>query len=181
MTPSYSPRLAHMGIACFDIERMIDFYTGVFGLQLTDRGMGFTFPFPLAFLSARPDQHHQLALAQNRPAGAPSTVMQVSFKVSTLDELREARRRALDRGATKMRGLNHANALSIYCMDPEDNTVEVYLDTPWYVKQPHGDPLDLDRADDEIWSETERIAKADPTYMPLAEWSARFEARQRTL
>lgn len=181
MPHAYAPRLAHMGISCFDIEKMIDFYTSVFGLQLTDRGMGFTFPFPLAFMSASPGQHHQLALAQNRPAGAPSTVMQVSFKVDTLDDLREARRRAVAKGATKMRGLNHANAISIYCLDPEDNTVEVYIDTPWYVTQPHGDPLDLDRPDAEIWAETERIAKADPTYLPLAEWSARFESKQRTL
>lgn len=181
MPHAYAPRLAHMGISCFDIEKMIDFYTSVFGLQLTDRGMGFTFPFPLAFMSASPGQHHQLALAQNRPAGAPSTVMQVSFKVDTLDDLREARRRAVAKGATKVRGLNHANAISIYCLDPEDNTVEVYIDTPWYVTQPHGDPLDLDRPDAEIWAETERIAKADPTYLPLAEWSARFESKQRTL
>ena len=27
-----------------------------------------------------------------------------------------------------------------YFMDPEENLVEVYLDTPWYVAQPHGDP-----------------------------------------
>ena len=181
MPTTYAPRLAHMGIACIDIERMIDFYTSVFNLQLTDRGVGFTFPFPLAFMSASPGQHHQLALAQNRPAGAPSTVMQVSFKVDTLDDLREARRRAVAKGATKVRGLNHANAISIYCLDPEDNTVEVYIDTPWYVTQPHGDPLDLDRPDAEIWAETERIAKADPTYLPLAEWSARFESKQRTL
>lgn len=181
MPTTYAPRLAHMGIACFDIDRMIDFYTSVFGLQLTDRGVGFTFPYPLAFMSARSDQHHQIALAQNRPAGSPSTIMQVSFKVETLTELREARRRALEKGATKMRGLNHANALSIYCFDPEDNQLEIYLDTPWYVKQPHGDPLDLDRPDDEIWAETERIAKADPTFMPQAEWAARFDARQRLL
>ena len=86
--------------SCFDIEKMIEFYTTVFNLQLTDRGVGFTFPFPLAFMSARPDQHHQLALARNRPAGATSTIMQISFKVDTLAELRVARRRALDKGAT---------------------------------------------------------------------------------
>jgi len=125
MAGVYAPRLAHLGVSCFDIEKMIDFYTRVFDLQLTDRGVGFTFPFPLAFMSATPEQHHQLALAQNRPTGAPSTIMQISFKVDTLAGLREARRRALDNGATKMRGLNHANAISIYCHDPEENTLEV--------------------------------------------------------
>jgi catechol 2,3-dioxygenase len=181
MNPRYSPNLAHVGVCCIDIDRMIGFYTSVFDLQLTDKGPGFTFPYMLAFLSSRSDQHHQLAFSQNRAAGSASTVMQLSFKVQTIDELREARQRALKHGATKMRGLNHANALSIYFMDPEDNTVEVYLDTPWYVKQPHGDPLDLDAPDEQIWADTERVAKADPTFMPLAEWSARFDGRQRTL
>lgn len=181
MSDSYSPNLAHVGVCCFDIDRLIDFYTSVFDLQLTDRGAGVTFPFPLAFLSGRADQHHQLALSQNRPAGSPSTVMQLSFKVRTLGELREARTRALAHGATRLRALSHANALSIYFADPEDNLVEVYLDTPWYVKQPHGDPLDLDQPDDEIWAATERTAKADPSFMPLAEWASRFEARRRGL
>jgi len=94
--------------------------------------------------------------------------------VQTLDHLREARRRALARGATRMRGLNHGNALSIYFADPEDNTVEVYLDTPWYVSQPHGDPLDLERPDTELWAETERTCRADPSFMPAEQWRAQF-------
>lgn len=171
MSSKFAPNLSHVGVSCFDIETMIDFYTAVFDLKLTDKGPGFTFPFMLAFLSATPGQHHQLALAQNRPAGAPSTVMQLSFKVNTLDDLREARNRALSKGATKMRGLNHGNAMSIYFMDPEENTVEVYFDTPWYVAQPHGDPLDLDKSDKEIWAETEAIVRADPTFMSVEEWS----------
>jgi catechol 2,3-dioxygenase len=171
---TYSPNLSHFGASCFDIDRMIAFYTEVFNLQVTDKGPGNTFPFMLAFLSGRPDQHHQLVLAQNRPAGAPSTIMQLSFKVQSLGELREARDRALRMGASRMRGLNHGNALSIYFADPEDNTVEVYLDTPWYVSQPHGDPLDIDRPDEEIWAETERIVKSDPTFQPAEQWSEAF-------
>ena len=96
MTSQFTPRLAHVGVACFDIDKMIDFYTSVFNLVLTDKGPGNTFPYMLAFMSASPSQHHQLALAQSRPAGTPSTVMQLSFKVDTLDDLREARRRALE-------------------------------------------------------------------------------------
>lgn len=174
MSATYAPNLSHFGVSCYDVDRMVDFYTAVFGLQLTDKGLGHTFPFLLAFLSSRPEQHHQLALAQNRPQGAPSTVMQLSFKVQSLADLREARRRALKHGATRLRHLNHGNALSIYFQDVEDNTVEVYLDTPWYVAQPHGDPLDLDASDDLIWADTERLVRADPTFMPLAQWQAQF-------
>jgi len=174
MDQPYLPNLSHFGIFCRDLDVMKAFYCGVFDLQETDRGQGFTFPFTIVFLSGRGDQHHQLVLASSRGAESPSTVMQLSFKVDTLAHLREARRRALALGATKMRGLNHGNAISIYCADPEDNTVEVYIDTPWYVSQPHGDPLDLDRDDDAIWAETERIVRADPSFMPVSEWSARF-------
>src|SRR5690349_21517841 len=153
MSSPFAPSLAHMGMFCFDLDKVATFYREVFDMVETDRGQGITMPFRIVFLSASPQQHHQLALASSRAEGSASTVMQLSFKVQTLDHLREARRRALARGATRMRGLNHGNALSIYFADPEDNTVEVYLDTPWYVSQPHGDPLDLERPDDELWAE----------------------------
>ena len=174
------PTPAHFGFFVYDLDRMVDFYTRVFKLTITDEGLGKNFGNRLVFMSASEDQHHQLVLSAGRSKDSPvSTVMQLSFKVEAIDDLRRVRAAALAEGATQMRGMNHGNALSIYFFDIEDNTVEVYLDTPWYVTQPHGDPLDLDHSDADIWAETERIAKADPTFMPLAEWAARFEARQR--
>jgi catechol 2,3-dioxygenase-like lactoylglutathione lyase family enzyme len=181
MSSSYQPDLSHFGIFCRDIERMKDFYCGSFDLQETDRGVGRTFTYTLVFLSGRSDQHHQLVLAANRAENAPSTVMQLSFKVQTIDHIREARRRLLALGATGMRGLNHGNALSIYCSDPEENTIEVYLDTPWYVSQPHGDPLDLSQDDATIWADTERIVRSDPSFMPVDQWKAQFAQRNAAL
>jgi catechol 2,3-dioxygenase len=172
-----SPQLAHMGIFVRDIEGMTRFYTRVFGLQLTDHGVGRNFKVPLHFLSASPEQHHQLVLAGGRAEGTPSTIMQLSFKVQAIDDLRRVRASALAEGASQMRGMNHGNALSIYFADPEENTVEVYLDTPWYVPQPHGDPLDLSLPDEAIWAETEAICRADPGFAPVDEWMARFTAR----
>lgn len=170
----FSPNLSHLGVFCRDVDKLAVFYREVFDMVETDRGQGITFQMNIVFLSGRPDQHHQLALASGRGPDAPSTVMQLSFKVQELDHLREARRRALAHGASGMRGLNHGNALSIYFSDPEDNTVEVYLDTPWYVTQPHGNPLDLEQGDEAIWAQTERVCRADPTFMPVAEWGAHF-------
>jgi catechol-2,3-dioxygenase len=182
MTAStFAPNLSHCGVFVRDLDRMSRFYREVFDMEETDRGQGVTFRMTIAFLSGRADQHHQLALATGRGEDAPSTVMQLSFKVAEIAHLREARARALAHGATGMRGLNHGNALSIYFSDPEGNTVEVYLDTPWQVSQPHGDPLDLDRPDDEIWAETERICRADPTFEPARDWTARFESRLRAI
>lgn len=178
MTPTDTrPQLAHCGIYVRDIDAMTRFYTRVFDLQMTDQGEGRNFKVKLHFLSASPDQHHQLVLASGRGADAPTTVMQLSFKVAAIDDLRRIRQRALDEGATQMRGMNHGNALSIYFSDLEDNTVEVYLDTPWYIPQPHGDPLDLAKTDAELWAETEAACRADPGFMPLDQWQQRFLAQ----
>lgn len=179
MAIGFAPQLSHFGISVFDAELMKKFYTSVFNMRVNDQGPGITFDFRLIFLSSRPDMHHQLVLAENRPADCRfSTVMQLSFKVGSLDELRSVRSAALELGATNMRGLNHVNALSIYFHDPEGNTVEVYLDTPWYVPQPHGDPLDIDQADEAIWAETERKARADAGFMLEADRQAMFSREQ---
>ncbi len=128
-------------------------------------------------MSASPDQHHQLVLASGRPPEATfSTVMQISFAVPDIQHLRDVSRVAAEMGATNVRGLNHGNALSVYMQDPEGNTIEVYVDMPFYIAQPHGDPLDLSKSDDELMRETEAICRADPTFKPLAQWQAEFEA-----
>lgn len=170
------PQLSHFGIFVRDIDAMTRFYTQVFGLRLTDQGVGGTFKYQLHFLSGSATQHHQLVLAAGRTADAPSTVMQMSFKVGVIDDLRRVRANALAAGASAMRGLNHGNALSIYFADPEGNTIEVYVDTPWYVPQPHGDPLDLDKPDAQIWAETEAACRADPAFEPVRQWADRFDA-----
>ena len=103
--------------------------------------------------------------------------MQLSFKVQAIDDLRRVQAAALAACATQMRGMNHGNALSIYFHDIEANTVEVYLDTPWYVPQPHGDLLDLEESDDKIWAQTESVCRADPGFAPVQEWAERFGNR----
>jgi catechol 2,3-dioxygenase len=175
MTRSLRPTLSHMGIFVTDMERMIRFYTDVLGLTLTDRGRGITFDNEIAFLSSDPEKHHEVALASGRPADATfSTVMQVSFAVGSLNDLRAARAKAVAGGATALRALDHGNAWSIYFRDPEGNTVEVYLDTPFHVPQPHGDPLDLDMSDVEIVRTTEAACRNDPGFMQRAEYVRRL-------
>jgi catechol 2,3-dioxygenase len=169
------PTPSHFGIFVTDLPRMVDFYTQVFRLSITDRGVGRTFKSELVFMSATPEQHHQLVLASGRPAEATfSTVMQISFKVPGLQDLRDIWKAAEERGATSIRGLNHGNAISIYMLDPEGNTVEVYLDTPFYITQPHGDPLDLSLSDEEIFRQTEAVCRQDPSFQLLEDWQAEF-------
>lgn len=172
------PTPTHFGIYVTDVEKMVAFYTKIFGLVETDRGVGRTFQAPLVFLSASPEQHHQLVIAGGRPPEATfSTVMQLSFAVPSIQHLRDICREAETLGATRFVPLNHGNALSVYFGDPENNTVEVYIDMPFYITQPHGDPLDLSQDDATLMRETEAICRRDPTFMPIADWQARFLAR----
>jgi catechol 2,3-dioxygenase len=174
MTKSMRPTLSHMGIFVTDMDRMIRFYTEVLGLTVTDRGQGRTFKNDLVFMSSDPEKHHQMVLASGRPKEATfSTVMQASFAVGSLDDLRAVKAKALAGGASELRALDHGNAWSIYFKDPEGNTVEVYLDSPFHVPQPHGDPLDLELSDEEIVRRTQAACRNDPGFMPREEYVRR--------
>ena len=173
------PTPAHFGFFVYDLDKMVNFYTQVFKLTITDEGLGKNFGNRLVFMSASEDQHHQIVLSEGRsPDSKVSTIMQVSFLVPDLAELCWNRDKAEALGAYEMRPMNHGNAWSLYYFDPEGNRVEVYLDTPWYVSQPHGDPLDLEQEDATIWADTERIVRDDPSFMPLDQWKAQFADRR---
>jgi catechol 2,3-dioxygenase len=176
--PNYHrPHLAHLGIFVRDVEKLERFYTEVFGLIVTDRGVGKTFRNELVFLSGAPDQHHQLVLSGGRGAESPSTVMQISFKVTTLSDLRGLRDKALARGASELIGLNHGNSWSIYFFDPEGNRVEVYLDTPFHTPQPCGEPLNLEQSDLALLAETEALVATLPGSMPRSDYVAQMTER----
>ena len=159
------PQLAHVGIYVSDAETMIRFYEEVLGLTVTDRGISSSTKQPIIFMSSNPTQHHQFVIVQGRDKNSPSTVNQLSFKIDTLDELREAAAKVSARGI-KVRQTSHGNAWSIYFPDPEGNQVEIYLDTPWHVAQPHGDPMDFSKSDADIHAETEKVLRSDPTFKP---------------
>jgi catechol 2,3-dioxygenase len=169
------PQLTHAGIYVDDLKKMRDFYVEVMGLAETDRGRGFTFNNDFVFMSADPTIHHQLIIASGRAERAKaSTVNQLSFRVKSLAQLRAMNRRVQEYGITAIRPVSHGNAWSIYFDDPEGNGVEIYLDSPFHVAQPHSDKLDLETSDDEIVRATERACAADPTFTKVENWQARM-------
>jgi len=174
MTASLRPALTHVGIYVKDLARMTRFYTEIMNLHISDRGHGFSMPVNLVFLTSDPTKHHQFVLAEGRAADAPSSINQASFQVRSLDELRTMYHRVKAEGVARLRGINHGNAWSVYFEDPEGNTIEIYLDTPWYIGQPHGDALDLALSNDEIFRLTEAMCRKDPHFMPVREWEDRM-------
>jgi catechol-2,3-dioxygenase len=102
---------------------------------------------------------------------------QVSFRVDDLADLRVFAAHAGELGATELEARNHRNSWSIYFRDPEYNMIEMYVGTPWQVRQPWRVPLDLGLSDAEILAETERLITGDGVSTSLEDWERQVDAR----
>lgn len=141
--------LGHVAIYAEDLMRQRDFYTRVLGLRIADEdleGRG------MVFLSADPvAEHHEFVLIRGRVTSPDSKVIQqISFKVPSINDLREFKRRIEAENLTVERIVSHGNAFGMYVFDPEGNRLELYYKTGFPVPQPHGDPIALERSDDEL-------------------------------
>ncbi len=169
MTATPRPRLTHFALFCGDPPKMEDFYTRVMGLTVTDRGEATSAPVEMVFLSSAPDEHHQFVLVSGRPGDVDFHLnQQMSFTVGSLDELRAMRDRVLGEEMEIANCVTHGNAWSVYFKDPEDNLVEIYVHTPWYVPQPHSRAFDLSKPNDKILRETEAHCRDTPGFMTKA-------------
>lgn len=178
------PQLTHAGIYVQDIDRVGAYYTRVLGLRVTDRGHAERLPGrpEVLFMSASPTSHHQVVLV-GWPKDAQighSSVNQLSFRVGSVGELRAMYRALIESAIAAVTPINHGNAFSLYTHDPEGNGIEVYLDLPWYVSQPHGEPLDLSLSDEELFARTEEMVQKDPSFMTREAWAAQLKAKLAT-
>ena len=141
--------LGHVGIYADDLMKQRDFYTRVIGLNIADEdldGRG------MCFMSADPvSEHHEFVLMKGRVSSVDTnTIQQISFKVPTIQDLRDYHKRLLDEDIKVERIVSHGNAFGMYFFDPEGNRVELYYKTGFPVPQPHGDLIDLTRSDEEL-------------------------------
>jgi catechol 2,3-dioxygenase len=162
-------QFTHVGIYVRDMDKMIEFYTRVLGVILTDRG-----PYyrggEICFLSRKADEHHQIVFASGRGADAPSTINQISFFVADLATLKFYHAALVAEGVAGLDPINHGNAWSLYFPDPEGNRLELYTITPWYVQQPFADKLNLDDPVEVVHEKTLAMIASDPSHCPRADW-----------
>jgi len=181
-------RLSHLGLSVFDLDKMVDFYTRVMGMIVSDSDALPGGGGRIAFLTSNPEDHHQLALVEGRtpeaiPTDPPlggsmgSQLFQMSFKLPDLATLKMMKRRIADEGMTGFVPINHGNAWALYVRDPEGNALELYVDTPWYIAQPCGFRLDLDASDEEIFAKTEAHCRKQPEFRLRTDWLAEQTAR----
>ena len=148
--------LGHVGIYAHDLMKMRDFYTRVIGLQVADEdleGRG------MCFLSSDPvSEHHEFVLMKGRKSEEDTQIIQqISFKVPTIQDMREYKAMIEEEELKIDRIVSHGNAFGMYFFDPEGNRVELYYRTGFPVPQPHGDPLDLSKSDEELLAEAKNL------------------------
>lgn len=148
--------LGHVGIYADDLMKQRDFYTRVMGLTIADedlegRGMVFLSTDPVA-------EHHEFVLMKGRVTSEDARVIQqLSFKVGSIDDMRDFKARIEAENLQIERIVSHGNAFGMYFFDPEGNRLEVYYKTGYPVPQPHGDPLDLERSDAELLADAKDL------------------------
>jgi catechol 2,3-dioxygenase len=169
-----APRLSHVGLYVRDVPKMIDFYTKTLGFVVSDGAEDGR----ITFLSRNPSDHHQVVLVRGRQTEDEiPMVQQVSFNVGTLPQVQRAFRKVRDAGCEGIRPICHGNAWSVYFQDPEGNQIEMFCDTPWYVPQPLGFKIDLEKPAGDLEAETEAFCRNREGFMPIEEWRAVISKR----
>lgn len=170
-------QVTHVGLYVADLGKMTAFYADVFGLVQTDESDDYG-GRQIRFLSRCADEHHQIVLITGRPVERGfSPINQISLRVSSLEDLKQYHTALQSRGAEIQRTLTHGNAWSIYFFDPEENRLELYCGSPWYVNQPYGVDLDFNLPVEIIRANTEALIRDDPSRQSYEEWSAKLKAR----
>ena len=97
--------LGHVGIYVKDVQKMVEFYTDVLGLTLTDRGPNDRG----VFFSGRPhEEHHEFVLAQSDEM--KTNAQQISFTTGSLTDLKSIYGRIKASGCKVDRIVNHGIA-----------------------------------------------------------------------
>jgi catechol-2,3-dioxygenase len=168
---------SHVGIFVTDLGKMVDFYTRVLGLVISDRDVRKD-GSEIAFLTLDPREHHQVVFATGRPADlAYNMIQQLSFRAESLSSLRDMYVALKREPIVELGPISHGNAISAYFRDPEGNRLEVFIDTKWHVPQPCAEPVDLMKSDNEIMIFVDQQTAKLPGVTVRADWEREREAK----
>ena len=149
-------RIGHVHLRVADLDRAIAFYSGVLGLDVTQR-----FATGAAFLSAGGYHHHVGLNTWESAGGTPpppghTGLYHTAFLYPTRADLADAVARVIAAGIPIEGTADHGVSEAVYLSDPDGNGVELYRDRPraeWPL-DPQGRlamvnaPLDLGRLAD---------------------------------
>lgn len=159
--------LSHFELYVKNVASMENFYTNHLGFIITDRGEG---KDAMVFLSRNPNEHHQLVLNPRlSDTEIESPIDHISFRVNSISSLRIFHE-ILKTRSTTFQTVSHGTTWSIYLQDPEENRIEIFADTPWYVSQPCRFEIDFDLSNEELIKFTEDKIKELPGFEAIKIW-----------
>jgi catechol 2,3-dioxygenase len=123
-------RIGHVHLKVADLDRMLDFYCGLLGFELTQR-MG----DEAAFVSAGGYHHHLAFNTWRSKGGSPppedsTGLFHLAILYPGRAELADALRRLEAAGWPLEGASDHGVSEALYLRDPEGNGVELYRDRP---------------------------------------------------
>ena len=171
---------SHMGLMVKEIDPMEDFYVRVLGFTMTDKGRARRYGNEgpaMVFMTLDPREHHQLFLAEGRPDGVTSDAIihHLSFRLKCLGDLKKMHDRLKAESDREIRAASHGNTWSLYGLDPEMNSVEFFVETPWYVHQPFYKPMDFNQSEEEIFSRTKEAVETADGFKPIDQYYTELE------
>ena len=121
-------KIGHVVLMVANLQRSVEFYTGVLGFKVSDIYGDDMMPGGMVFMRCNPD-HHGVALVGGA-SGPPNTrgLHHMAFEVGTLDEVCRARNHLRERGATLVfEGRRRAGVqIAVEFLDPDGHNLEIY-------------------------------------------------------
>jgi catechol 2,3-dioxygenase len=123
-------KIGHIHLKVADLDRALDFYSGVLGFEVTQR-IGDS----AAFLSAG-GYHHHLglntweSLGGSPPPPTATGLYHVAILYPTRAALVDALHRLIAAGIPLEGASDHGVSQALYLRDPDDNGIELYWDRP---------------------------------------------------
>jgi catechol 2,3-dioxygenase-like lactoylglutathione lyase family enzyme len=125
-------KIGHVVLNVTDLERALAFYTGVLGLEVSDRYPDAMVPGGMVFLRLNTD-HHGVALVGGAAKSERTSLNHFAFEVGSLDEVFRARAWLRERTVPiHVEGRRRAGCqVAIEFQDPDGNNLEIY----WNIDQ----------------------------------------------
>jgi len=124
--------IGHVNIRVADQEVSKKFYREVLGFLVTEEDVehgGVFMTLGDNFQTLDIGQHPAPEKAQ-RPQRGQIGLVHIAFQVGSYEALREAYSHLLKHGVEIRNATNHINQRSIYFLDPDANTLEIYYELP---------------------------------------------------